>query len=166
MKLTREKILRVCRVVMLSLALAAPIGYFSFYVTMPSVSVPTTDYPNLAVMALIIFGLGILVGLLSESLEEITIEILLGVVIGPLISWLIFISPSFRPYVILPDASGYIYNVLHSALPLMIVSLIVLFIGGFIGTSVMENMMVKAAPSPFGEPVPSRQGQDKGERKQ
>jgi len=117
-------------------------------------------------MAVIIFGLGILVGLLSESLEAITIEVLLSIVIGPLISWLLFISPSFRPHIIIPDASGYIYNVLHSALPLMIISLIVLFVGGFIGTSVMENMIIKAAPSPFAEPEPSLQGRSKDERKQ
>jgi len=166
MKLTKENILRAGRVIVLSLALAAPIGYFSFYVTMPSVTVPTTTNPNLPLMAVIIFGLGILVGLLSESLEAITIEVLLSIVIGPLISWLLFISPSFRPHIIIPDASGYIYNVLHSALPLMIISLIVLFVGGFIGTSVMENMIIKAAPSPFAEPEPSLQGRSKDERKQ
>jgi len=46
MKLTKENILRAGRVIVLSLALAAPIGYFSFYVTMPSVTVPTTTNPT------------------------------------------------------------------------------------------------------------------------
>lgn len=166
MKLTRDPFFKAFRIILLSLALGVAIGYFSFYVTMPSVVVPATINPDLPVIGVIMFGIGLLVGLLSENLESITVEILLGTVIGPIFAWLLFISPSFIPDVILPDASGYIYNILHSALPVIIVSLIVLFVSGFIGTSLMEDLMTKAAPSPFAEPEMVAPGPGQVERKQ
>ncbi len=156
-------LLRVLKVLSIAVAIAIVFGYYSFQMTMPSVVVPSTTNPSLIVPGLIFFLLGILVGLIADSLESLTISVLLGVVMGTILGWVIFVSPTLSPDIIIPEASGYIYNVLHSALPILIVGLVLLFIGGFIGNSIMEGLITKTAPSPFGalEEKANRSGGEK-----
>lgn len=149
MKKRMEIVMRVLRVLSIAASVAIAIGYFSFQMTMPSVVVPNTTSPSLIVPGLVFLCLGLLVGLIAESLETLTIAVLLGVVLGTILGWIIFISPTINPDIVIPDATGYFYNVLHSALPFLVIGLVTLFIGGFIGNSIMENLVTKTAPSPF-----------------
>jgi len=151
MIITITKLLRIARMLAISFAIGTVIGYFTFYMTMPSVVVPNTTNPSLPIIGLILFGIGLLVGLLSESLEILTIEILLGTILGVFMGWFLFVSPSLRTDIVISDPASYIYSVLHSALPLLVLGLIVLFISGFIGNMIMEGMEIKAVPSPFAE---------------
>ncbi len=129
---------------------------------MPSVVIPETTNPSLAAAAVILLAVGLLVGMLSADLESMAIQMLLGIIIGVVITWLLFISPSANPDIIIPHASGYIYNVLHAALPLILLAVTMLFVGGFIGTTIMEGMAARAAPSPFETAVAERfEGQHK-----
>ncbi len=151
MKDLKEKVFKVLKVLVLSLAVGVSVGYFTFYMMMPSVVVPYTTNPSLLVPTLVLFVLGLVVGFLAEELESTIISVLLGTVLGAVIGWVLFVSPSFHPDLIMPDPSAFIYNVLHAALPLLIIGLVVLFIGGFIGSMLVENLQIKVAPSPFAD---------------
>ncbi len=148
-KFSRASLKRVARVIGLSLCIGVIIGYLSFHMTMPSVSVPQTTNPSLAVAGLVLFAMGLLVGMLSDNLESMTIEALLGIIIGIVVGWILFISPTVNPDIVIPNATGYIYNILHSSLPLIILAIVTLFIGGFMGGMVMENMQAKGGASVF-----------------
>ena len=152
MELTRglvDKTKRLLRIVLLSLAIGAILGYLAFHMMMPSVAIPETTNPSLAVVAVILLAVGILIGMLSTDLESMAIQMLMGIIIGVFVSWLLFISPSTNPDIIIPGASGYIFNVLHAALPVILLGLVMLFVGGFIGTTIMEGVAARANPSPF-----------------
>jgi len=146
---SKASLMRVARVLILSLCIGIVIGYFSFHMTMPSVSVPQTTNPSLAVAAVVLLAMGLLAGMLSDSLESMTIEALLGIIIGIMIGWVLFISPTVNPDIVLPNPTGYIYNILHSSLPLIILAIVTLFISGFIGGMVMEGMQAKGGISVF-----------------
>jgi hypothetical protein len=148
-KLSAALLKRVMRIIVISICIGTVVGYFSFQMMMPSVTVPQTTNPSFAVAALVIFVIGVLAGTLSDDLESMTIEMLLGIIIGVAFDWLLFISPSTNPDIIILDASGYIYTVLHSALPLIILSIVALFVGGFLGGMVMENLQGKVGTSIF-----------------
>jgi hypothetical protein len=148
-RLSRALLKRIARIIILSLCIGMAVGYLSFYMMMPSVSVPQTSNPSLAVAGLILLVVGVLAGALSDDLESMTIEALSGIGIGVVVGWLLFISPSANPDIVIPNAGGYIYNVIHAALPLIILAAVALFIGGFIGGMIMESMQAKGAPSVF-----------------
>lgn len=148
-KLTKALLKRIAKIIVLSLCIGNVIGYLSFYIMMPSVSVPQTSNPSLAVAGLVLLVVGILAGALSDDLESMTIEALSGIGIGVVVGWLLFISPSANPDIIIPNAGGYIYNVIHAALPLIILAVVTLFIGGFIGGMIMESLQAKGASSVF-----------------
>jgi hypothetical protein len=148
-KLSKTLLKRIAKIIVLTLCIGTVIGYLSFYMMMPSVSVPETENPSLPVVALILLVVGILAGALSDDLESMTIEALAGIGTGVVVSWLLFISPSANPDIIIPNAGGYIFNVIHAALPLIILAVVTLFIGGFIGGMIMENMQAKGASSVF-----------------
>jgi len=148
-KLTKALLLRIGKIIVLALCIGVIVGYLSFYMIMPSVSVPQSNNPSLGMAALVLFVVGLLAGALSEDLESMTIEALAGIGIGVVIGWLLFISPSSNPDIIILNAGGYIYNVIHAALPLIIVAIVTLFIGGFIGGMIMENLQAKGATSVF-----------------
>ncbi len=160
----KDILMRVLKVLSIAVAIAVVFGYYSFQMTMPSVVVPNTTNPSLIFPGLMFFLLGILVGLIADSLESLTISVLLGVVIGTILGWFIFISPTLSPDIIIPEVSGYFYNVLHSALPIIIVGLVLLFIGGFIGNSIMEGLITKTAPSLFGTTSEDRAKRSGGEK--
>ncbi len=148
-KLSRALLKRIARIIVLSLCIGTVVGYLSFYMMMPSVSVPQTNSPSLAVAGLFLLVVGVLAGALSEDLESMTIEALSGIGIGVVLGWLLFISPSANPDIMIPNAGGYIINVIHAALPLIILAVLTLFIGGFIGGMIMESMQAKGASSVF-----------------
>ena len=144
-----ERSKKLARIILLSLAIGAIVGYLCFYLMMPSVVVPETTNPSFVLIAIVLLAAGLLVGMLSADLEAMAIQMLLGMIVGVIIAWLLFIAPSINPDIIIPGASGYIYNVLHASLPVILLGLAMLFVGGFIGTSLMEGMMSKGLPSPF-----------------
>jgi len=151
LKFTRENAIRILKVIALSAAIGVAVGYFSFYVTMPSVSVPTTKNPSLLLAGAILLLLGLIVGALSDSLETLAVEILLGIVVGALLGFILFISPTFSPEIDIPFAEEYIFFTLRSALPLLILGGATLFVGGFFGTYAGEHMAVRSAKSPFAD---------------
>jgi len=157
LRLTKEKLRRVAKIIVLSLAIGAVLGYFTFYMTMPSVVVPQTVNPSMVLAGIVIFLLGLVAGALSEDLESMTIEMLLGIIIGVFIGWLVFVSPAANPDIIIPDAGGYIYNIIHSSLPLLFLAIVALFIGGFIGTMFMDSLYAKDTTSPFAKAVSERE---------
>ena len=151
LKITRESVIRVLKILVFSASIGVVVGYFSFYVTMPSVTVPTTKNPSLLLPGVILLLLGLIVGALSESLEDLAVEILLGIVEGALLGFILFISPTFTPEIEIPFPQDYIFFTLRSALPLLILGGATLFVGGFFGTYAGEHMAVRSAKSPFAE---------------
>jgi len=149
MKITRATVTKALKIIAFSLVIGLAVGYFSFYITMPSVAIPTTKNPSLEVVGLTLFLLGVLVGALSDDLESTVIESLAGLILGALIGYLLFISPTFSPALDLPFAENYIFYTVRSAMPVLLLGGVVLFIGGFLGTILGEHMAIRSAKSPF-----------------
>lgn len=129
----KETLAKIGRIVVLSTLLGTALGYIYFQTVFPSVSVPLTDrYPSW-LFILTLLGMGLLAGILADSLESLAIHSILSVLAGLIGAYFIFTSPVAAEEVSGVVLSQFFFVIVRMVLPLVLLAFITIFVGGFFG---------------------------------
>jgi hypothetical protein len=124
---------RCLRWVGAGLAVGVPLGYVFFYAVLPNVSIPFSVRLPLYVPAIIALGLGCLLGLILDNMEDVAVASFGSLFVGVAVASALVISPLFEPEIDSAFAGDLILDVVRMSFPVVIAAFVCLFVGGFVG---------------------------------
>lgn len=134
----RETLLELGRTFLVSAALGVALAYIFFQTIFPSLSVPITERIPPWLFTLIFLLMGFLAGILLDSLEAVAVMSILSVIIGAVGAYFIFVSPTAAEEVT-GEASEAFFAVIRMTIPLVLLGIIAIFTGGFLGQWFYQN---------------------------